>query len=129
MTPTEYLDAAKEKMGVESDYEFAKRMKVPNANIAGIRNGHRAMSIDLAFKVAIAIEMDPADVIADLEAQREKNEERREFFRGFLQKHAGIASHLSLFGIAMAVGMNISKALELAQLSTRHRIKHSYGGF
>lgn len=37
MTPTEYIDAAKEKMGLSSDYELAKRLGIPNANLPGMR--------------------------------------------------------------------------------------------
>jgi len=86
MKPSAYLDAVKAQLNLPSDYELAKRLGVPNANIVGYRNGERNVPLDVAFKLAIALEMDPAAVVADLEEQREKNEERRAFWRGFLSR-------------------------------------------
>ena len=40
----------------------------------------------MTFKTVIALELDPAHVIADLEEQREKNEKRRDFWRSFLSR-------------------------------------------
>lgn len=90
MTPTEYLDAAKEKMGLSSDYELAKRLGIPNANLPGMRRGERNIPLDVAFKLAITLELDPAQVVADLEAQREKNPKRREFWSGFIRRAAAV---------------------------------------
>lgn len=33
MTPAEYLDAAKRRMDVESDYELAKRLETGNLDV------------------------------------------------------------------------------------------------
>lgn len=90
MTPTEYIDAAKEKMGLSSDYELAKRLGIPNANLPGMRRGERNIPLDVAFKLAITLELDPAQVVADLEAQREKNPKRREFWAGFTRRAAAV---------------------------------------
>lgn len=86
MKPSAYLDALKAQLNINSDYELAKRLGIPNANMPGMRDGSRKVSNDLAFKIAITLELDPASVIADLEEQRAKNPERREFWRGFLQR-------------------------------------------
>lgn len=91
MKPAEYLDAAKERLNIESDYELAKRFGVPNANIPGMRNGTRKVSIDVAFKLAIVLEKDPAQVVADLEGQREKNPTRRAFWSSFTSRARSVA--------------------------------------
>ena len=88
MTPNEYLDEAKKAMGVESDYELAKRLEMSNKHLPAIRRGERAMAIDVIFKIAITLNLDPAGVIADLESQKEKNEKRLSFWRGFLSRAA-----------------------------------------
>lgn len=92
MTPNEYLDAAKARLNVKSDYELAKRFGVPNGNVAGIRTGHRKMALDVAFKVAITMEIDPAQVVADLESQREKNPSRKGFWSSFISRAAIVAA-------------------------------------
>lgn len=117
MTPSEYLDAAKEKIGVASDYEFAKKMEIPNSYMPGMRQETRAIPTEVAFRIAMLLKLDPSEVIADLEAQRAKDERKREFFRGFLQKHNGIAARMSLFGIMVALGIHAEKLLQLASLS------------
>lgn len=92
MTPSEYLDAAKARLGVESDYELAKRLEAPRGNITEIRQGKRGVPVEMAFRLAITLELDPASVVADLESQREKNEKRRSFWAGFLQRAAAVAA-------------------------------------
>lgn len=86
MKPSAYLDAVKAQLNINSDYELAKRLEIPNANMPGMRNGSRKVSNDIAFKLAIALELDPASVVADLEEQREKNPKRRDFWRSFLSR-------------------------------------------
>lgn len=112
MTPTEYLDAAKEKMGLSSDYELAKRLGIPNANLPGMRRGERNIPLDVAFKLAITLELDPAQVVADLEAQREKNPKRREFWSGFIQRAAVVAALVCTLGLSFS-GLSETEAATL----------------
>jgi hypothetical protein len=88
MLPTEYLDAAKARLQLKSDYALAKLAKVRREDIPGIRSGKRAVPLDLAYWLAITLEKDPAEVIADLELQREKNPERVKFWNSFLSRAA-----------------------------------------
>lgn len=83
MKPTDYLDAAKARLNITSDYELAKRLGIPRQGIPSIRKGERGIPLDAAFKLAITLEMDPATVVADLESQREKNPTRRAFWDSF----------------------------------------------
>lgn len=51
------------------------------------------MPLDVAFRIAVTLKLDPAQVVADLAEQREKNEKRREFWRSFLSHAAyGVAA-------------------------------------
>lgn len=83
MTPSEYLDATKARIGVTSDYELAKRIEISDKVIPAIRRGERHLPLDVAYRIAITLELDPAEVVADLEGQREKNEKRAAFWRSF----------------------------------------------
>lgn len=88
MTPIEYLDAAKNAMGITADHALAVRLETNPGTISGIREGKRGVSVELAFRLAITLNLDPAEVVADLESQREKNEKRAGFWRGFLMRAA-----------------------------------------
>lgn len=92
MTPSEYLDAAKKRMAIESDYELAKRLEIPSGNLPPMRRGERNVPLDVAFKLAITLQLDPAEVVADLEQQREKNPSRKAFWSGFMSR----AQHLAV---------------------------------
>lgn len=96
MTPNEYLDAAKAAMGITSDHALAKRLEVNSGNIAEIRHGKRGVSVEMAFRLAITLNLDPARVVADLESQREKNEKRKGFWSGFLSRAAMVAVVLTI---------------------------------
>lgn len=86
MKPSAYLDAVKAQLNLDSDYALAKRFSIPNANMPGMRDGTRKVPTELAFKIAITLELDPASVVADLEEQRAKTPERRDFWRSFLSR-------------------------------------------
>lgn len=93
MIPKEYLDAAKARLGIVSDYELAKRLDARPNHVAEVRSGKRGMPLDMAYRIAITLELDPAQVVADLEGQREKNDKRAAFWRSFTlraQKAAAI---------------------------------------
>lgn len=91
MTPSEYLDEAKKTIGITSDYELAKRLEINRGWITGMRDGSRNIPVDVTFRLAITLNLDPAMVLADLEAQREKNPKRLEFWRSFLSRAAVVA--------------------------------------
>lgn len=84
MKPTEYFDAAKERLKLPSDYALAKALELPPQSIPSMRNGTRNIPLDVAFRIAITLELDPAEVVADLESQREKNAKRRGFWQSFV---------------------------------------------
>lgn len=96
MKPAEYLDAVKARLNLKSDYALAKALEVPNGNIAGIRHGARFIPLEMAFRIAITLELDPAQVVADLEEQREKNAKRRGFWRSFKSRAACTAAVLGI---------------------------------
>ncbi|HQR02500.1 MAG: hypothetical protein JSR19_01375 [Proteobacteria bacterium] len=88
MNAAEYLDAAKARLSLSSDYELAKRLDVSKQDLSAIRKGKQGMNTYLAAKIAITLELDPSSVIADVESQQEKNPVRAEFWRGFLSRAA-----------------------------------------
>lgn len=91
MKPAEYLEAAKARLNIASDYALAKRLGVRPQSMTGYTDGSRNIPLDMAYKLAITLEMDPAQVVADLEAQREKNPQRKDFWTGFIRRASMLA--------------------------------------
>lgn len=89
MTPSEYLDAAKEKLGIESDYELAKRLDIGRSAISDYRHGRRSPDDYAAFRLAVILEKDPAEIVADLAGQTEKDQKKAAFFRDFASRVSG----------------------------------------
>jgi len=100
MTPAEYLDATKARLNLPSDYQLAKVLELPNGSIPAMRRGSRNIPLDVAFRIAITLELDPAQVVADLEEQREKNAKRRGFWRSFTS-HARCSAVATLCMLAL----------------------------
>jgi hypothetical protein len=86
MKPSEYLDACKARLSVESDYELAKRLDMKTGHLCMVRKGERPVPLDMAYKIAITLELDPATVVADLEGQRAKSEKTRAFWVSFTSR-------------------------------------------
>lgn len=93
MTPAEYLDAAKNALGITSDNALAHALSTTRQRVSDCRKGHRPISTEPAFRLAIALKLDPAHVVADLESQAEKNPERAAFWKSFCSR-AGILAGL-----------------------------------
>jgi len=61
MMPSEYLDAAKARMAVVSDYELAKRLDARPNHVIEIRHGKRHMPLDVAYRIALTFRNAPDD--------------------------------------------------------------------
>ena len=110
MKASAYLDAMKAQIDITSDYELAKRLEVESGQIARMRSGARPVPPDIAFRIAIALDLDPARVIADLEEQREKNEKRKAFWRSFLSRViciAALAIHTLVLPLSATCGSGL----------------------
>lgn len=103
MKPSEYFEAAKTALNIQSDYELAKRLGVGNGPLAQMKKEARNVPLDIAYKLAITLNLDPAEVVADLESQREKNPTRQAFWRSFI-KHARTAAAMVLCMLALNFG-------------------------
>ncbi|MBN8454830.1 hypothetical protein [Accumulibacter sp.] len=88
MKPSDYLDATKEAMHLKSDNELAVRLTINRARISAYRAGTEWPDNYVVIKIAIALNLDPVRVLADLESQREKRPERAAFWRSFLSRAA-----------------------------------------
>lgn len=70
MNTVQYLDAAKRKLGVESDYALAKALGLTCQAVSRFRNGYGRLGNTTAVKLAEILGVPPMQVIADMELER-----------------------------------------------------------
>lgn len=96
MKPSEYLDKCKITLKITSDYGIAKALKISTQRIADFYKGKRWPDAYACAQIALALKLDPLEVLADIESQSAKTEERREFWRGFIGRTKKAAAVLLL---------------------------------
>jgi predicted transcriptional regulator len=80
-TTVDYLNEAKTKLGLSSDYQAAKWLGVSTAALARYQKGQRTIDDYAAMKIADALGKQPIEVIALANMERETISERKEFWR------------------------------------------------
>jgi hypothetical protein len=80
------MERCKVQLGVESDYALAKALETSTAAVSRYRTGERQMDNWCACKVALILGLDPMEVIAISELEREKNETKRKFWENFYRE-------------------------------------------
>lgn len=73
MTPYDLIVMYREKLGLPSDYAAAKKLGMTKAAISVIKSKGTGFNNETAWKIAEALEMDPAEVIAIAEMARAEN--------------------------------------------------------
>lgn len=96
-----YLDKCKEKLNISSTYALAKAMNVDERKLHEHYKG-KGSSEFVYFKIAQILELDPAFVIADIKAETEKDEVRKEFFKSF----AGTAK-ATVLSVLLVISLSI----------------------
>ncbi|MBC3930375.1 DUF3693 domain-containing protein [Undibacterium curvum] len=86
MNTVEYLNHAKEKLGITSDYALAKSLEMSRSGMSALINGKVTMSDETAMKVAEILGKHPAIVLADMHAEREKNPAIQAVWHGIMEK-------------------------------------------
>jgi transcriptional regulator with XRE-family HTH domain len=80
MNTLSLLDKIKEKNGLRTDAELADVLNCSTAQISQYRTKKRIMDDYTAAKLAEILGIDPMRIIAQANAEREKNEEKRAFW-------------------------------------------------
>lgn len=113
----ELMDALKAKIGIDSDYALAKKLGVNQARISAYRHGKEKPDFYICVKAGIFLNLDPVKIAAEIELEKEKNEERRGFWRDFL-------SHSTPAVLVMLVSLCIT-FLESVPDANANEIGHS----
>lgn len=81
------MQRCKAELRIESDYALAKALETSTAAVSRYRTGERQMDNWTALKVANILGLEPMEVIAISELEREKNETKRKVWESFYNKH------------------------------------------
>lgn len=83
---SQYLDAAKQALGVTSDYALGKALGLNHSAISNYRSGRSNFDDATAIKVARAAGIDPAEVFFAMQVERAKSDDARAVWSGLLEK-------------------------------------------
>lgn len=102
----ELLLECKIKLGIQTDYKLAQALELPVNRMSEFMSEKRAPDAYTCVRMALVLGRDPAEVIAEVKAETEKNEKRRAFWRDFLQraKQAAKLGTLALLFTASLLG-------------------------
>jgi hypothetical protein len=95
----DYLDALKAKLDLRSDYQLAQTLDTSTAAIGQYRTGKRTMDDYTAARVAELLGMEPLILIAQANAEREKDSQKAAFWRKYAAGVIGAA--LVSFGLSI----------------------------
>lgn len=79
----DYLKDAKEKLGISQDTELANTLKTTPQNINNFMKERSLMDDYHCIKVAQVLGIDPMEIIAAAQEEREKNPEKQRFWQDF----------------------------------------------
>lgn len=106
MKARDWIDRAKLAQGWDSDYRAARELGVTRGAMSQIRTGDSAtLGEETALKVAEALQLDPALVLADQAMERARSESARTAWAAVLQRLGGVAA-----GVLVAVGVSSAPA-------------------
>jgi len=117
MTPAQYLASCKTKLGHCSDYALAKKWEIDDGYMSKVMRGRRPINAHLAFLIAVTLELDPAYVLADIEAQQQTGK-AGEFWRGFLSR---VRQAVGLLALTLALLASASTGSDQAGLGGRFK--------
>lgn len=81
MNSREYLDALRAHLNLPSDYAVAKVLNTTRATVSTYRTGRHTFDDATALRVAELLGIDPQRVVADMHAERAKDERVRAFWQ------------------------------------------------
>lgn len=102
MTLLDLIEKAKTRANITSDYALAKVMGVDRRYVSLWKKGKKHPSTDEAVKLATLAGIEEMRVIAEIEMQTAKNEQKREFWKCYLEER-GIAAALCIVALGLSI--------------------------
>ncbi len=99
---TEYLDMTKKKLGITSDYALSKEIGVSRSAISNYRSNKSNFDDFVCFQIAEILKKDPIEIIANMNAEREQDDFKRDFW---MEKVREYSRAYSFFGAAFTTSI------------------------
>ncbi|UZR29433.1 helix-turn-helix domain-containing protein [Methylococcus mesophilus] len=96
-TTHDYIEAAKQALNLPSDYAMAKYLGVNKSAASNWKHGKNVIDDYTAVRIADALGIDPLEVIAAANLEREKDAKRQELWRKVYSRCA--AAGLMFFSV------------------------------
>ncbi|HEB56797.1 MAG TPA: XRE family transcriptional regulator [Gammaproteobacteria bacterium] len=127
-----YLNRIAKLTETGSDYAAAKLLGITRQRISNYRTGRNHFDNEMAFKIAVMLDMNPSELIAELSAERARTPEKKKFWQGqFRRLHGATGLTLfallfifpSLFNPVEASTLNISRFIRTISVDNIHYAK------
>jgi transcriptional regulator with XRE-family HTH domain len=115
-----YLDRAKEKLGIKADNEFAGLIGVTRAAISKWRNGKGVMDDYAAAKIAEILGIQEMEVIAAANVERDNDPNRQEFWEKHYKRLGGYAAGFVLAFVTLIVTLGSPSPAQAAPILDTH---------
>lgn len=103
------LDETKKELGVDTDYKLAKALEMNNGRVRDYRSKKMRPDAYAATRIAIILNRDPIQLIAEIESETERNEKKRGFWERFLS-HSRTAALSLVAGLIFTLGYGAGAA-------------------
>ena len=127
-TTREFLDAVRERHSLTSDYQLAKFFGVNQTSISNYRVGRSKMDEEMCMRVADALSIEAAYVLARVAAERTHNERAKREWTALAKKLSpavAVTLLLVAFGSALLSGEASALPYSLHQVCILCKIKTS----
>lgn len=122
---TELLEAVKAAKGIETKYGLAKYLGIPTQRISDYYNAKTYPDNDACLKIASALNKNLTEVIALVQMDSAKSEERREAWKEYYKSIGGIAAGYALI-IFFAVTSIVTPTPALASTGAKADLNDLY---
>lgn len=95
-----FLEAVKAANGLTSDYQLSKFLGVTAQSISLNMLGKTFLGDETAIKVAVALKIDPAIILAAVHFERAKKAHEKAVWKGIFDRLGGLAASV-LLGVAL----------------------------
>lgn len=105
MKAEKWIDRVKAARGWDSDYRVAKELGITRQAVSNYRSRTPTLDEESSMKVAHALGINPALVLADQAMERTKNDEAKHAWFSILERLGGVAA-----AALLTVGLGVSPA-------------------
>lgn len=104
----ELLLECKIKLDVKTDYKLAQKLEIERTRISEYMSGKRVPDEYACMRISLILQRNPAEIIAVIQGESEKNPKRKAFWLDFLV-HAKQAAKLGMLLLTFIAALNGGK--------------------